>query len=171
VDLQTVDILSRFAGAAAAVIASCTVAGLTAYFAARQARIAQRQANIAQDKLALDLFQRRIDVYSTVRRAIAEITRSGASSNSTEITLLEGIDAARFLFGADVRGYLDDLYKHLIDLDYCNKAFNDPNLTQQERANNSQARSQHFLSITAFYKDMDGLFGPYLSAHHIRFAK
>jgi hypothetical protein len=70
VDLQTVDILSRFAGAAAAVIASCTVAGLTAYFAARQARIAQRQANIAQDKLALDLFQRRIDVYSTVRRVL-----------------------------------------------------------------------------------------------------
>ena len=78
-----------------------------------------------QDRLALDLFQRRIDVYSTVRRAIWEITRSGAPNNSTEITLLEGIDAARFLFGSDVRGDLDDLYKHLIDLDYCNKALND----------------------------------------------
>ena len=170
-DTQTLDIISRFATAAAAVAASVTAASIAGYFAAIQAKTAQRQASIAQDKLALDLFQRRIDAFSIVRQAIAEITRSGASSNSIEITLLEGIDAARFLFGPDVKAYLDGLYKHLIDLDCCNKSLNDPNLPTQERATTAQARSDHFIAITKFYKDMDHLFEPYLAVAHIRFVK
>jgi hypothetical protein len=45
-------------------------------------------------------------------------------------------------------------------LDYCNKALNDPNLSAADRGKTADSRSEHFLAITDFYKQMDGLFGP-----------
>lgn len=166
-DIQGFDVVSRFIGAGAVVVGSM----VAAFYAHRQADTAKKQAVIAHEKLALDLFQRRIDAYSIVRRAIGEIARSGASSATTEITLLEAIDAARFLFGRDVRGYLDQLYKHLLDLDYQNKVLNNPNATASETASAAAKRTNHFQSITKFYTDMDDLFGPYLAVGHIQFNK
>jgi hypothetical protein len=164
-------ILKDFAGPAATVIASLTAASVAIAFGLFQARIAKRQAKIANDKLALDLFQRRIDAIAKVREAIGAIVRSGASSSKVEIDLLEGIDAARFLFGPDVREYLDKLYGHLLELDLCNKMLNGQILSPQERANAAQSRADHFKAISSFYEKINDLFGPYLLAGHIKFSK
>jgi hypothetical protein len=166
-DMQVFDIASRFVGAGAVVIGAI----VAAIYAHRQADTAKRQAVIAQDKLALDLFQRRIEAYSIVRRAIGEITRTGASSATIEITLLEAIDAARFLFGSDVRGYLDRLYQNLIGLDYQNKVLSNPNASAPDRAAAAAGRIENFKSLTRFYTDMDDLFGRYLAVGHIQFSR
>jgi hypothetical protein len=87
----------------ATIFASLTAAGVAIAFGVYQARIAKRQANIANDKLAMDLFQRRIEAFTKIRGPIGEIIRLGASNGKVEYELLEGIDAARFLFGPEVR--------------------------------------------------------------------
>ena len=126
----------------------------------------QFQPLSGQHQLALDLFQKRIEVFTRIRSAVGEISRSGASSSKVEYDLIEAIDAARFLFGSEVRAYLDKLYHNLIDLDYCNTSMKDPTLAPADRAALAQKRTEHFKSITSFYGNIDTLFGPYLSATH-----
>jgi hypothetical protein len=59
-DPQTVELLTKLAGPAAAVFAAITAASVAVGFGISQSRNAKRQAKIANDKLALDLFQKRI---------------------------------------------------------------------------------------------------------------
>src|SRR4051812_46213949 len=132
-DACTVDLVVKFAGPVATVLASITAAGVAIAFGLYQAKIARRQANIAQDKLALDLFQRRLDAFSTLRGAIAKIVTSGSSNSVLEQELLEGIDRARWLFGKEVTSYLDELYMHAIDFDACNKELNEAHLSGAQR--------------------------------------
>lgn len=170
-DPQTSELAIKLAAPFATIMAAIVAVCATVTFGVIQFRLGRRQADIAQNKLALDLFQRRIEAFSTTRKAVGQIATLGASSPSIEMTLIEAIDASRFLFGPDLRKYLDGLYHHLIKLDYCNKALNDPNLSAADRGKTADSRSEHFLAITDFYKQMDGLFGPYLSAEHVRFVK
>lgn len=163
---EILDLIAKFAGPVATVIASIAAAGVTIFFSRQQARSAKRQIEIANDKIALDLFQRRFDVYQRIRGPVGEITRSGASTGKIERDLLEAIDAARFLFGTEVRAYLDGLYDHLVKLDYCNTALKDPNLPTAERGKLASGRTTHFQEITSFYNKIDSIFGPYLSATH-----
>jgi hypothetical protein len=165
-DPQTVELLTKFAGPAATVFAAITAAGVAIGFGISQSRNAKRQVKITNDKLALDLFQKRIEVFTRIRSAVGEISRSGASSSKVEYDLIEAIDGARFLFASEVRTYLDQLYHNLLDLDYCNKSMKDPNLAPADRAALAQKRIEHFKSITSFYGNIDTLFGPYLSATH-----
>jgi hypothetical protein len=165
-DPQTVELITKLAGPAATVFAALTAASVAVGFGISQSRNAKRQVRIANDKLALDLFQRRIEVFTRIRSAVGEITRSGASSSKVEYDLIEAIDGARFLFANEVKTYLDELYRHLIELDYCNKSMSDPNLPPADRATLAQQRTDRFKSITSFYGKIDNLFGPYLLATH-----
>lgn len=168
-DQQSIDLLAKFAGPAATVIASVTAAGVAIAFGISQYLNAKRQVKIASDKLALDLFQRRIDVVAQMRLAVGNIAGSGASSSMAEQQLIEAMDAARFLFGHEVRAYLEGMYQSLIELDYCNTSLKDPNLSAGDRGKIAQRRTDHFKAITSFQQRIDGIFGPYLSAEHIRF--
>ncbi|WP_213288567.1 hypothetical protein [Bradyrhizobium sp. sGM-13] len=163
---STVDLIAKLAGPAATVLAALTAAGVAIAFGLYQAKMSKRQADIAQDKLALDLFQRRLETFSTVRRAIAKIISHGASDPAIEADLLEGIDAARWLFGPNIRKYLDSLYNHALDLDVCNKELKEPHLIPSDRAAILARRREHFNQLENFYKRIDELFGPYLSVTH-----
>jgi hypothetical protein len=165
-DPQTVELLTKFAGPAATVFAAITAAIVAMGFGISQSRNAKRQVKIANDKLALDLFQKRIEIFTRIRSAVGEISRSGASNSKVEYDFIEAIDGARFLFGSEVRTYLDKLYLNLVHLDYCNTSMKDPNLAPADRAVLVQQRTEHFKSITSFYGNIDSLFGPYLSATH-----
>jgi hypothetical protein len=159
----------RLWGPSATVLASITAACVAVAFGIYQAKIAKRQARIANDKLALDLFQRRIEALTKLRAPIGDIVRSGGSSFQIERDLIEAIEAARFLFGAEIKEYLDGLYDTLISLDAANKDLEDRTLPQQQRETTAKARTKHFQEIVSFYKKIDQLFGPYLLVGHIKF--
>ena len=99
-DEETVKILV----AAAAVFVSCLAA-----FAA------VLQWTTARQKLALELFDRRIAYYNRVRALIIEVAGSGTLSHRTLLDFARDTDDARFFFGHDVRQLLDRLYFHTLE--------------------------------------------------------
>src|SRR5262245_35287547 len=109
-DKDTLDLITKVAGPVATVFASLTAATVAIFFGVSQARNARRQTQIANDKLALELFERRIDAYQTIRSAVSRIVTSGVSNTAVEKDFLNGIEQGRFLFGPELRVYLDELY-------------------------------------------------------------
>lgn len=64
--------------------------------------IAFRQSQIARNKLKLDLFDRRMEVYTAVREALGSITMKGKLTQEQQILYLQGTRAAQWLFGPEV---------------------------------------------------------------------
>jgi hypothetical protein len=72
----------------------------------------------AHGKAMLALFDRRMDVYSNIRRVIDQIAASGRCTYETYLEYLRAIDRAAFLFGSDVNAYLEKLRVRLHNLCY-----------------------------------------------------
>ena len=82
-------------------------AAATVAIGAIVAFVAWRQWQTAREKLALDLFEDRIAVYSKVLSAIRLIERPGRSEGKNPNVLLrEARDEAQFLFGPEVTEYV-----------------------------------------------------------------
>ncbi|KQT96954.1 hypothetical protein [Rhizobium sp. Leaf453] len=77
--------------------------------------IGYRQWHTAHQKIMLDLFDRRLNVYSNVRSALTMITSEGVTDQSLEL-LFEAEDKATFLFGEEIRSYLVDLWSLCVSL-------------------------------------------------------
>lgn len=87
--------------------------------------IAYRQWRTAHGKIVLDLFEKRLAVFQKVRQAIAVTNTTGKTSREAEVDLLEAINASEFLFGNDVRKYLDDMWERFIKLSAANAMLQD----------------------------------------------
>lgn len=80
--------------------------------------IAFRQSQISRNKLKLDLFEKRMEVYNAVRKALGEVTRQGKLTQEQQFEYLQGTRTARWLFGHEVYTYLDEiLWNRLVDLE------------------------------------------------------
>src|SRR5712671_4630386 len=101
------EIFKDFAGPVATIIASVTAAGITFYFASRQARIAQQQADTAKqqtntvlDPLRYNRFEKRYAVYSTAKDMITYIVNQGntndVDASFTIAQYFNALDEARF---------------------------------------------------------------------------
>jgi hypothetical protein len=58
--------LKELAGPIATIIAAFAAVSVTAYFARHQKRIAAEQAHVAKEKLRYDLFDRRLEIFSSI---------------------------------------------------------------------------------------------------------
>jgi hypothetical protein len=74
------------------------------------ASIAYRQWQTAKEKLILDLFDRRMNVYQKLRQSISLVNASGKVSDEAERLFLEAENEAVFLFEQDIHAYLRDLW-------------------------------------------------------------
>jgi hypothetical protein len=72
----------------------------------------------AHRRAMLDLFDRRMEVYSDIRSVIDQITASGKCTYEANFDYLRVIDRATFLFGRDVNAYLERLRVRLHNLCY-----------------------------------------------------
>ena len=159
----------QLAGPIATVIAALTAGGIAIWLGRAQVTTARLQAKTANDKIVLDLFDRRLKIYSDARAVIGRTTGSGQCSNEEQFNFLKAIDGASFLFGTDVTDYFNKLYHDLIDLDACNKEAEHIEVGEK-RAEIFQKRRKHFEAIQEFYTKAPTLLAPYLSAHQT-FAK
>jgi hypothetical protein len=60
------EVLKELAGPAATIIAAFAALYVTAYFGRHQKRIAEERARVAKEKLRYDLFDRRLEIFSSV---------------------------------------------------------------------------------------------------------
>jgi len=82
--------------------------------------IAFRQSQIARNKLKLDLYDRRFEVYQTVQKTLGVITVQGKLGLGDEGMYLSGIQTAKWLFGPEVVAYLEtELWQEIVDTPSC----------------------------------------------------
>lgn len=85
--------------------------GLTLVIAVIATYIAYQQWKTNADKLELDLFEKRFRVFETVRKVVATVISQGDASSIVVSEFRIGCADAEFLFGDDLKTYLDEIYE------------------------------------------------------------
>jgi len=136
------------------VVTTLVLGGVAAY-------IAWRQWRTSQDRLVLELFDRRFQVFQELTRTIA----GAFQKTGVKISDLANFDAAtekaRYLFGAEVHEYLKDVRKKLIDIHAIETALAEmPDGASRTRA---EAKITDALNeMHAFYGKLAEMVTPYM---------
>jgi hypothetical protein len=103
-----------FAGPLATVLAASVALCVTFYFNRLQYQISSAQRDIALDKLKLDAFEKRYEIYTEVKAlmqfALLQNDFQGFDHEKLD-ALRAKIDEARFFFGPMVLSFLDEIDK------------------------------------------------------------
>lgn len=126
--------------------------------------VAVLQWRTAHQKVVLDLFERRMKVYSEIRAVIASILSSGKVPNEKHFEFMLAMDGAKFLFGREVNQYLFELNTTLI----CLQESEYGHLQGKELAEAFQRHQKHFNEMQKFYKVFDPLVESYVAMRQRR---
>ena len=111
----------------------------------------------AHGRAILDLFDRRMEVYSDIRGVIDQITASGRCTYETNFDYLRAIDRAAFLFGSDVNAYLERLRVRLHNL-CCYE-----NMMETDQRQEMISKKDVLLpKVLNFYTEFPALIEPYV---------
>ncbi len=132
-----------------------------AVLAAAGVAVAYLQWRTAHHKVIVDLFDRRFAVYQEVFDAIRPVMAKGHAADAELFKFGQAAERARFLFGAEVRDYLENIRQQIIE-----NALAQSLLEQQgEVENRSQVIEKKYDSlrkILAAYNDLPRLCESYL---------
>jgi hypothetical protein len=119
------------------------------------------QWRTAQQRSALDLFDRRYEIFQVVREAVAQITRSSPGFDQRrEIEFLEATERAYFFFGDEVQDYLEELWQDIVNVRTVDTEL--PDSDPQERKTLIERRRAAFDRIMQFRSKGRPLFGRYM---------
>jgi hypothetical protein len=125
---------------------------ITVSIAAAVAMIGYFQLRTAQQQVALDLFDRRIETYSTLREVVAAVQgSSSAATPENEYKFLRAVDRAEFLFGQEIIGEL-----YLV-----HKAIGGVRISLAEK-DAAAERKWREVALNGFYSTLQPLFARYL---------
>jgi len=119
------------------------------------ALIAYFQWRTAQQKVALEIYGARYEIYDDLRAAVSQFLVTAVYENDTDRKFLNAQSRARFRFGEEVDQYLTKVRHDLIagNLFARYGGGNNPNLEDQ------LARLDR---LNAFYAEIDKMFVPYM---------
>lgn len=127
--------------------------------------IAFRQSQIARNKLKLDLFDKRMAVYESVRKALGAAASRGKLTQDEEINYLTGISPAQWLFGEEVSKYLHEtLWHKIVDLGLHNSMSDSSD--RNERTTHIRAKAETVKWLVAQYREFDKVCTSYLALKH-----
>jgi len=86
---------------------SVGIGGLVAIVAFLQFRTVREQWRVTHNQLILDQFERRYEVYQTVREIVARVQETEGAEEVDFVKSAEAAEKAQFLFGDDVCTYLE----------------------------------------------------------------
>jgi hypothetical protein len=123
--------------------------------------IAWRQWRTAQDRLVLDLFERRFQVFQELTHA----TRDALGKSRVSVQDLANFDAAtekaRFLFGPEIHSYLGEIRSRVIQVIALGRAL--PEMPDGPRSTSAEVKVVEALNqLNAFYGKLADLVTPYL---------
>jgi hypothetical protein len=121
------------------------------------------QWRTAQDKAALDLFERRHEVFLVVRKAVGQMVSSSPGfDQAREVEFLEMMERAYFFFGDDVQVYLKKLWDDILNVRTADSEMKGGNLSQGDLQRVIASRRQALDRIAQFYKTGQPLFARYM---------
>ncbi|KRB61385.1 hypothetical protein ASE04_21200 [Rhizobium sp. Root708] len=128
---------------------------LTPVVAVAVAVIAFLQWRTAHQKVVLDLFEKRLSVFTQAREAVHRVMIDGKADHVAHREILEALDGSTFIFGSDVREYLHELANTFALL-------NAKNAEMEIDARAAPERRAAFDKIIAFYRRAPELLSPYM---------
>jgi hypothetical protein len=151
-------VATMFAAAAAAFVAY-RLGSSQAESARLQVDVAKRNWQTANERVVLELFERRIAIYESIRHVVAKAMTTGQPNHVELREYEEAIDRAPFYFGPEVNEYLKRMRIVIIDLEASNSAIkiHDPS--------GPKLHYDRMLELNGFYETAPKLFGPYIQAH------
>lgn len=167
--LEHLPLLLDFFRASVPLIAAGVAAYVAHKFGAIQAEISRQQAataaasaKIAREKLKLDLFERRLQIYQVTSDFISKALHHGDTSSEDEMEFLSGVQGARWLFGEDIVEYINiTLWAMLADFHRINMELKSP-MNDDDRRKLAAERHNIFKAINKQRIEIDKIFAPYL---------
>ena len=117
------------------------------------------QWRTANQKVVIALHERRFTVYSQIEKAVQAVLREGEPDHEDMYEFTVGQSAARFLFGDDVRSYLQDLREHLAWLVSFNSPIIEASPQREQLIEEKYNRLKYFFE---FFDRSPEIFAPYL---------
>jgi hypothetical protein len=142
-----------------AALATASVALLAAF-------IAYQQWVTARNKLKLDLFEKRLQVYNAARSAIGDLITTEKPKSEVEWQYLNGIRGVKWLFDDRMVKYLDDeLWGKIVDLGCVDSELKGVPLREQS-SEKMRERADIKKYLTRQLSEIDERFKPFLSLRH-----
>lgn len=139
---------------------------LTPIIAILSVFIAANQWITARRKLKLDLYEKRLKVYESVRSTIGKIVTSGTTDQQTETDFLIGIAGSKWLFDESMVNYLNvDLWKEIVRLGTI-RAMVDGVPQGEESSRLIKEWGESKMSFNYHLQKIDEKFYPFLNLRH-----
>jgi len=128
--------------------------------------IAYRQWRIAQNKLKLDLFEKRFQVYDVARGFLSSIMTSGKVNDEDLNKFLPGTREAKWLLNNDIATYFfEQIWTNAVKLQTLDTLLKDIRVVD-ERKKNVQQQGEIKKLLMAQFEVLDEKFGPFLKLGH-----
>lgn len=146
------------------------IAAFIAYrFGAIQAEIARRQVSIADDagltarnKLRMDMYEERMQVYKAVRNLFGQFGVNGKISRDDEMQYLEGIASARWVFGKEVDTFLrTKLWGAIAEYIAAHNSY-DEHANTSARADAARNKADRRAELLSMQEEVDTLFARFM---------
>ena len=120
--------------------------------------IAFQQSSTNRKKLKLDLFDKRFLIYKSTRVFVGKVIQNRKASRDEQREFLLGTRGSEFLFDADMKTYIDDVWNKSIDLE---------NWSADElTSTHSTERSAHMNWFSTELSSLDDKFKTFLQVGH-----
>lgn len=148
-------------------VLSPAVTGIgTILIAAIVASIAYRQWRTANAKLALDLFDKRMAVFSDVDQAAKLVAgHGGARNNDAAALALQAWRTSTFLFQNDLRAHLESIVDQILAIEAAENMLEAPE-NEEVRQQHIKAKWDGVKAIARLRKGLPNQFAPYLRMDH-----
>ena len=164
------EFFEKFAGPIATVFAAMTAAGVTIGFGVIQSRIARSQAtsaaaqkdiakaqlDIAYDKLKVDLFDKRYEIYMAAKALIERVfTTSPVNHADPELKRLRlKVDEARFFFPPDTRAFCEEIEATVYSILVAAQAVTGYDENRPERIELRDQQAQAEIKLSNIYSEL-----------------
>src|SRR5579863_7832062 len=135
---------------------------VTAFIAAVVAVIAFLQWQTAREKVLLDLFDKRFDVYDELRSVLRQRSEGGFDTFSL-IDFERAATRAQFLFGPEVQTFLHERVGDLVNESV--DQYRVKRVNEDQRAEVEAQLASIVERLSHFVRDLDKLVAPYMNHH------
>lgn len=135
---------------------------LTPLVAVFLAYIALQQLRTNKEKLKLDKFDKRFEIYEATKKYLSKISADGDVKSDDLADF--GIETSKsyFLFGNDIEEYLRELYSRGVDLNYTQKKLRSDRMSQAVRNEVIEKDHEAFTWLTGQLLESKNIFGKYM---------